>query len=59
MDVNAGCGEYRYIDYVGYEASPQHFLAVITGNSSGLSAGYPVLQSTRDDMIMFSFCFGP
>ena len=53
VDVNAGCAEN--IDYIGYEVSPENFLAVITGNHSAVPAGRPVLESGPDDNVFISF----
>jgi len=53
VDVYAGCGK----DYVGEDVSPETFLAVISGNSSGvLGKGTErVLQSTANDEVFINF----
>lgn len=46
-DVYAGV----HIDYTGGDVTAAHFLAVLTGNASGVPAGKPVLRSGKDDTL--------
>ena len=56
VDVYVGCG--GSIDanvYRGADVIPDNFVALITGNASGVPAGKAVLQSTESDQVFINF----
>lgn len=51
VDVYAGCK----IDYKGNDVTAKNFLAVLTGNSSAVPAGKPVLKTTANDRVFIFY----
>jgi legumain len=51
VDVYAGCKK----DYTGDDVTAQNFLYVLTGNSTAVPAGHPVLQSGPNDNVFIFF----
>lgn len=51
QDVYEGCKK----DYTGKDVTPQNFLAVLTGDSSKVPSGKPVLKSGKGDRVFINF----
>lgn len=54
---DAGVNVYQHCkqDYTAEDVTPDNFLSILTGNSTNVPAGKPVLQSTANDRVFVFF----